>query len=149
MSTPLDRYCAFMEALPAGVPQALDQHVTTDVHFRDPFNDTRGIEAYRRILDDMLVHMAGLTIVVTHAGLAPTRHAQAEARGLLRWEMSGRLVALRDLDWRVSGCSEVGFAPDGRVCEHLDHWDAAGQLYEHFPVVGACLRLIRRRIETR
>lgn len=147
MTTPIERYARFMEAVPAGLPAALEAIVTADIHFRDPFNDTRGVAAYEHILEDMRTQIAELCIVVTHAGLVPPRRQGDTERGLVRWEMSGRLVALRKRHWAVSGCAEVAIADDGRISAHYDHWDAAGQLYEHFPVIGACLRALRRRIE--
>ena len=42
--------------------------------------------------------------------------------------------------------SEVTLAEDGRVLAHIDHWDPAAQLYERVPVLGAVLRMIRRRL---
>jgi hypothetical protein len=41
--------------------------------------------------------------------------------------------------------SELRFAADGRVREHIDHWDAAAQVYERLPLIGGLMRLIRRR----
>jgi hypothetical protein len=34
----------------------------------------------------------------------------------------------------------------GRVSLHRDYWDAAEELYEKLPVVGALMRWLRRRI---
>ena len=41
----------------------------------------------------------------------------------------------------------VKFAPDGRISEHIDHWDAAAQFYERIPVLGWLIRKVRRRLE--
>ena len=38
--------------------------------------------------------------------------------------------------WRIEGMTELRFAEDGRVAAHVDHWDAAGQVYEKLPVLG-------------
>jgi hypothetical protein len=42
--------------------------------------------------------------------------------------------------------TEVHFDQSGKVAAHLDHWDAASQLYEHVPLLGGVLRIIRRRL---
>jgi hypothetical protein len=42
--------------------------------------------------------------------------------------------------------SEVQFDEAGSVRAHIDHWDAAGQLYEKLPVIGWILRRIRARL---
>ena len=37
-------------------------------------------------------------------------------------------------------------APTGRVVAHRDYWDAAEELYEKLPVLGALMRLLKRRL---
>ena len=70
-------------------------------------------------------------------------YATSGDRCFMRWCLefgSGRR------DWRLDGMSEVRFDNSGRVIEHFDHWDAAGQLYERLPIIGTVLRTIRRRL---
>ncbi len=47
----------------------------------------------------------------------------------------------------IDGMSEIRFRADGRVAEHLDHWDAAEQLYERVPVLGTLIRLVKRKFQ--
>jgi len=47
-------------------------------------------------------------------------------------------------DWQEEGMSDVHFAPDGRVADHQDHWDAAAQFYGRLPLVGPLLRWLGR-----
>ena len=42
--------------------------------------------------------------------------------------------------------SELHFDEAGTLRAHIDHWDAAGQLYEKLPGIGWLLRRIRRRL---
>jgi steroid delta-isomerase len=49
----------------------------------------------------------------------------------------------------ITGMSEIHFAPDGRISEHIDHWDSGGQFYERIPVLGWLIRLVRKRLELR
>jgi hypothetical protein len=46
----------------------------------------------------------------------------------------------------IDGMTEVRFDQEGLVIAHLDHWDAASQLYEHAPVLGWVLRRVRKRL---
>jgi steroid delta-isomerase len=39
----------------------------------------------------------------------------------------------------------VRFDDAGRVAWHRDYWDAAEELYAKLPVVGAVVRMLRRR----
>jgi hypothetical protein len=46
----------------------------------------------------------------------------------------------------IDGMSEVKFAPDGRVLEHIDHWDAGGQVYAKLPLIGLIIRWVQRKL---
>ena len=133
----LDRYVRFYETLtPDGVAR-LDEFVAPAVHFRDPFNDVRGVERLRAVL----AHMFAITEA---SRFQVTDRAFGAAAAYVRWRYTFRPRG--GLPWEITGVSELTFDGQGRVTEHLDHWDAAGQLYERVPVLGALLRLARRRL---
>jgi hypothetical protein len=52
----------------------------------------------------------------------------------------------RNRRFSIDGVSEVAFDEAGKVRSHIDHWDAAGGLYERLPLIGAVLRHLRRRL---
>ena len=126
----------------AGVPSAarLREIATEDVRFCDPFNDLRGIEHLRRLFTHTSQQLPGARFEVMDT-------AWSDPRAYLRWRMTARVRALGD--WRVEGMSEIRFAPDGRVVEHLDHWDAAGQFYGRLPIIGPLLRWLGRPARVR
>jgi len=132
------RYGAFFETMTPASLDRLADVVTEDIHFIDPFNDTVGQEALRRILTAMYADTEAPCFRVTH------RAFDGDVC-FLRWVFTARVKALGG-DWRVEGMSELRFAPDGRVCQHIDHWDAARQFYERLPVLGWILRRLRRRL---
>ena len=45
----------------------------------------------------------------------------------------------------VRGGSHIRLAPDGRITEHRDYWDAAEELYEKLPGLGSLMRWLKRR----
>ena len=141
MTAGIDAYVRFFETLS---PETLDQLpalVTPDVRFADPFNDVTGADAMLAIFEHMFDEVADPRFEVTH-------RAQDTADAsvwFLRWRLTGRLRALSNRDWTVTGMSEVRLAPDGRVAAHIDHWDAAQQFYELLPLIGPVIRLLRRR----
>ena len=61
--------------------------------------------------------------------------------GCIRWRFTG---SVRGREVEIDGMSELRFAPDGRIREHVDHWDAAGQVYARLPLVGRLIRALRR-----
>jgi hypothetical protein len=43
--------------------------------------------------------------------------------------------------------SHFRFAPDGRICEQRDQWDASFVLYGEHPVLGWLMQKIKRRAQ--
>ena len=133
-----DTYRRYLETLaPETLPQ-LSQYVTPDVHFMDPFNDVRGLDALRRVFEDMFDSVQDVVFRVDALGLdGPV--------ALMSWQFSG---VLRGRAFTLDGTSKIRFSEDGRVSEHFDHWDSATQFYMHLPVIGSLLSFVRRRIAT-
>jgi hypothetical protein len=48
--------------------------------------------------------------------------------------------------WSFNVTDLIRFADDGRVEEHIDHWDAGRELYERFPFIGLPIAFLRRRL---
>ncbi len=132
------RYIAFFETLTPDRLTDLRTVTTADIHFVDPFNDVVGREAVARVLKGMYADTEQPRFSVTH------RAFDGDVC-FLRWVFACRVRALGG-DWRIDGMSELRFAPDGRVRDHIDHWDAGGQFYQRLPVLGWVVRRIRRRL---
>lgn len=149
---PLDRYVAFMEAVESFDLDKLEELIGENIHFVDPFNDTLGLTKYRAIIEDMREQLSNLKIEVISSAMidssSNTGSPSQQGNALIRWHLSGNLKAFKDRYWAVEGCSAISFDDEGRVTEHLDYWDAAGQLYESFPVVGWVLKYLRRKLAT-
>lgn len=134
-----ERYCAYLESLTPATLKYLDQYVSADVHFRDPFNDVTGINRMRAIFEDMFENISNIEFVIAD------RLTQNQTT-IITWTLSGVLLKK---SWSVEGASKLTFDDDGLLTAHIDYWDAAGGLYEHFPVVGWLPRVLRRKLRTR
>ncbi len=142
----LAAYVAILEQFDHLAPAKLSALVTTDVHFVDPFNDCRGVEAFRAVFADAREALADVHFEVTERGWSTPISSTPVA--LLRWRLDARLARLGGRVWQVNGCSAVHFTADARVCAHHDYWDAAGQLYEMLPLIGPLLRWLRGRLNS-
>tara|TARA_R110000822_G_scaffold100583_4_gene226315 strand:+ start:408 stop:830 length:423 start_codon:yes stop_codon:yes gene_type:complete len=131
-----DRYLQAFERLNRDNLGDLVALVAEDVHFVDPFNDCHGREAFRRVFEHMFETVENPVFVVNY-------RLCDEARSIAHWTFT---FSLRGQSARITGLSELTFGPDGLLTAHIDHWDAAGQLYERLPLVGGLLRLLRRRL---
>jgi len=139
MTGVVDGYVAFWQGLTPDRLDELGSHYAPDVLFQDPFNKVRGIQGLRAVLEHMYQQCDEVGVTVDEAiGRPPVVY--------LRWRFRYRLSGERAERPPIDGVSRVVFAPDGRVREHIDYWDAAGQLYEQFPLVGRLVQWLRRRL---
>ena len=118
----------------------IDTVYTSDAYFRDPFNQVNNIESIRHIFADMFVRLdePRFTIIKT---------IEQEHGAMLIWDFDFRIKNLNPkIKRHIHGTSHIRFAADGRVHYHRDYWDAAGELYEQLPVVGALMRFLKNRM---
>ncbi len=136
----LARLKAYWEALTQERVGSLDAVYAPDVHFRDPFNDVRGIEELRRIFGHMYETLEEPRFAITETILEGDR-------AVLVWDFDFRIRAWKPrVTQRIHGLSVVRFGADGRVTDHRDYWDAAGELYAKLPLVGPLVRYLARRM---
>lgn len=136
MSSVHERYRRYLEDLSSATLGDLETYVTADVRFKDPFNDVRGVDAMRRIFQHMFENVQDVKF----------RAQDMASEGpmcLMSWHFEGKL---RGNPWAFDGASIIRFAEDGRVTEHIDHWDAGGDFYERLPIIGSLLACLRRRL---
>lgn len=131
----LAAYCRLFETLSPDRLDELRGLCTPDVRFVDPFQEIVGIDRYV----GLYAHMFR---IVTAPRFEVLDRALGVETGFIRWRFIGRI---RGRDLAIDGMSELRFAAAGdRVREHVDHWDAAGQVYARLPLAGAAVRALRR-----
>lgn len=135
----IDALVRYFETLTPQSLEELPRHYAADCHFRDPFNDVRGRDAVAAVFHHMFAVLEGPHFVV--------RERVAEGpRVLLTWDFEFRFRSFRpDAVQRIHGASLITFDGAGLVAVHRDYWDAAEELYEKLPVVGALMRLLKRQ----
>jgi len=137
-----ERICQFFETL---APQSLAQigaRYTPEARFKDPFNEVQGHAAIRRIFEHMFTSLHEPRFVVT-------QRIVDGAQVFLVWEFRFRFQRFDTFTAQViRGGSHLVLAEDGRIADHRDYWDAAEELYEKLPGVGAVMRWLKRRANT-
>ncbi len=111
-----------------------------DACFKDPFNDVRGIDRIERIFARMFDDVDNPRFVVTGTVLQ-------DNEAFLTWHFQFHLKKWRSGEQCIQGCSQIRFDDDGRVAFHRDYWDAAEELYEKLPILGALMRWLKRRAQ--
>jgi len=136
-TTPDDIVRAFEELTPQTLPR-LAEIYTPDARFKDPFNEVQGTAAIQHIFEHMFESLDGPRFVV--------RDVVAQGRQcFLTWDFVFRMKRFSTDEQVIRGGSHLRLAEDGRIAEHRDYWDAAEELYEKLPVVGALMRWLKRR----
>ncbi|WP_332848760.1 nuclear transport factor 2 family protein [Massilia sp. S19_KUP03_FR1] len=106
-----------------------------DAHFRDPFNDVRGVASVETILRHMFANSDNPHFLIGE------RIVQAE-RAFVTWTF---VFTLRGKTHEIAGGTHFHFNAHGLVTLHRDYWDAAEELLQKLPLVGGPIRWLRRR----
>ena len=140
VSPALRRAIAYFESLrPEDLP-AIARIYADDARFRDPFSDVRGPAAIEAIFASMFARLDEPRFAITEV-------IEGSGQAFLAWDFEfrfrrGDAARLQ----RIEGATLLRFGPDGRIVEHRDYWDAAGELYAKLPFVGALMRWLGRRM---
>lgn len=136
------RVVAFFETIgPDDVARIRDLY-SADAFFKDPFNEVRGVNAITPIFSHMFDALIQPRFVIT-------QKVQQGEHCFVTWDF---LFAMRKFEpnttQTIRGASHLVFRLEQgvwRVAIHRDYWDAAEELYEKLPVVGALMRWLKKR----
>lgn len=139
----LDEMVRWFESLTRESTREVRRFYAPDAYFRDPFNEARSAAHIERIYAHMFDQVRDPRFRVT--GRWP-----GDDGTMLAWDFlfEMRVVAMRGSgrSATVQGVTHLRFGADGRIAYHRDYWDAAGELYERLPVLGALARALRARL---
>lgn len=135
--SPLHRLVDFYEHLQPADLARLPQLYAADAQFKDPFNEVQGIAA----IESVFAHMFRRLL---HPRFVVTERVDGGAQAFLTWDFLFTLPG-EHAERRIRGATHLRFDVDGRVTLHRDYWDAAEELYEQLPVLGALMRWLKRR----
>lgn len=116
----------------------LDRFYDPGACFKDPFNEVQGLPAIRGVYLHMFRSLDAPRFVV-HDILVQGDQC------FLVWDFHFRFRRWRDDEQTVRGSTHLKLDALGLVTDHRDYWDAAEELYEKLPVVGALMRWLKAR----
>jgi steroid Delta-isomerase len=127
----------FERLQPADVAR-LGEVYSADARFKDPFNEVQGLPAIQRVFDHMFTALIEPRFVI--------RDVLCEGdQCFLSWDFLFRMRRFSSDEQCIRGATHLLLAADGRIAGHRDYWDAAEELYEKLPAVGALMRWLKRR----
>jgi len=115
---------------------ALDELFGSDVHFRDPFRETRGIGPFRELFVRMFkqYRFVDFTDVVAEGD---------ETAFTLRYNMHLRMAVGPAF---VTPMASVFRARDGKVCELYDYYDFPSGLVSPIPMLASAYKKLVNRL---
>jgi steroid delta-isomerase len=135
----VQRLVDFFEHLTPQTVSGLPQIYASEARFKDPFNDVTGLPEIQRIFNHMFVALHAPRFVVLERVLQGKQC-------FLTWEFRFRFKRFdTDTEQVILGATHVVFNEVGQVTLHRDYWDAAEELYEKLPLVGALMRWLKQR----
>ena len=132
------RVAALFERLAPADVARLGEFYAAGVRFKDPFNDVRGVPEVQRVFTHMFTALNEPRFIV-HEAIVERDQC------FLTWDFMFRFKRGAPAQQTVRGSSHIVFDAQGRINLHRDYWDAAEELYEKLPVVGAFMRWLKRR----
>ncbi len=127
---------AYYQGLGPDTLGALKELYAEDAWFKDPFHEFCGRDRLMDVYREMFRNLQEPRFKILKQIVD---HDQA----VLIWDFRFRF---RGKEWCIHGSTHFGFNAEGLVVRHRDYWDAAEELYEKLPMLGALLRMIRKRI---
>jgi steroid delta-isomerase len=136
-ASPFSRYVKLIGELRPETIDELGTLITEDVHFRDPFNDTRGKDAYLHIMRHMFAILTDIRFDI---------HEQAGdgKQRFLWWTFTARHSMIGAM--KVDGITRVELAEDGRIAAHIDYWDSDSAFMTKIPVAGLFIKALRSQM---
>ena len=137
-----DRLAAYIRFFETLTPQSVDdleKLAREDFSFEDPFNHLTNrrdaVRLFRRMFDDVDDPSFKITGSFWN---------EDGTTAILKWRFTGNTEKMGRLDFE--GLSEIHFDEAGLIIRHVDYWDAAAHFYEKVPLLGAVLRMIRKKL---
>jgi ketosteroid isomerase-like protein len=128
---------AFEAMTPADVAR-MGEFYAADAVFKDPFNEVRGVPEIERIFSHMYVALDAPYFIVKDVLVQGDQC-------FLSWDFCFRFRRFSSELQTVRGASHLKLGEHGLITLHRDYWDAAEELYEKLPGIGALMRWLKRR----
>ncbi len=127
----------FFETLTPQALARLGEIYEYDAWFKDPFNEARGLAQINGVYRHMFESLDTPRFAVT-------RRIIGQGECFLRWDFHFRFKG-KAAQQTIHGASHLTLSASGRISSHRDYWDAAEELYEKLPVLGALMRWLKQR----
>ncbi len=132
----------FFESLNPERVGDLKRYYSDTARFKDPFNEVQGHDAIEKIFRHMYQSLTQPRFVITGQVVDGDQ-------AFLSWEFRFKFKRFdTHTEQVILGTSHLVLDAQQRISVHRDYWDAAEELYEKLPWVGALMRWLKRQANT-
>ena len=103
-----------------------DDLISKDIVFMDPFNNVKGVNAFKKIFYHMFKNVKDPKFLILDYSIN-------KKRVFLKWKMT--FFAFKSLQI-IEGMSELLLNDDGKVSTHIDYWDSLNGILIKIPFIG-------------
>ena len=136
----IEQFISFYQSLDQQNLSQLPSIYGEDVRFVDPVTEINGIAALTGYFEDLLAQTTQCDFTINNT------HQSADNSVVLEWSMEykhpklkgGRLLT-------IDGISLLQLEHN-KVVYQRDYYDMGAMLYEHIPVIGLCVKWLKRRL---
>ncbi|WP_144395099.1 nuclear transport factor 2 family protein [Pleionea sediminis] len=135
----VDRFIETYGGLNASNIATIESIYTPDIEFVDPLHQIEGIAALKRYMELMYSNVDNYSIDIKEKLIG-------DGSAFLVWEMrfshprlnKGKMI-------EFDGASQLKF--EEKIAYHRDFYDAGQMLYEHLPLLGRAIQIIKNRVK--
>ena len=131
----IQNYAALFAELTPEKLTELENIVSDDIVFSDPFNLTHGRDKFISIFHHMYDVMKKPKFEILDL-------TYSDKSGYIKWRLTGHIRKWKSFSIDITGMSEIITDGDGKIIGHYDYWDSASQLFIFIPIVGTATRLL-------
>ena len=108
-----------------------DNLISQDIIFVDPFNNIKGVNAFKNIFYHMFENVTDPKFLIVDYSIS-------KKRVYLKWKMT--FFAFKSLQ-TIEGMSELLLNDVGKIVSHVDYWDSLNGLFIKIPFIGFFYKL--------
>ncbi len=135
-SPALIAFKSYFENLESADTAALNDIYSSGIHFQDPIHEIRGLERLSSYFEKLNANLAS-------GGFRFTSEDVAGSKVFLGWDLELKLRRPAKVV-RASGLSVLVL--EDKIISHRDYFDAGELFYEHIPVLGGLIRVLKRKL---
>ena len=139
MTTLIEKLKLYYESFDQKSFDCLDEIYAKDAVFIDPLHRIKGVEALKAYFGETCENL-------TYCRFIFTEEIASEKSICLKWRMEYSHRAIKNnARLELIGTSILQFS-DGKITSHEDFYDMGSMVYEHIPLLGGAIRLIKSRM---